>query len=46
MLLVPVGTDIEENDHVTVNGQQYTVVANLAPKSVTAIVDRYVIREI
>lgn len=47
VLLVDVGTDIEENDHILVNGEnEYTIVADLAPRSVTSVVDRYLIREI
>lgn len=46
ILLVEVGTDVEENDRILVNGQDYVVIADLAPNSVTSIIDRYVIREI
>jgi hypothetical protein len=46
MLIVAVGTNIEENDHIEVNGQDYDIIADLAPHSVTATVDRYLIREI
>lgn len=47
VLLVEVGTDIDESDHIQVNGDKlYSIVADLAPYSDTAIVDRYIIREI
>lgn len=46
VLLVEVDTDIEENDRILVNGAHYVVVADLAPHSVTAVIDRYIIREI
>jgi hypothetical protein len=45
VLLVAVGTDINENDHIEVGGQNYDIIADLAPHSVTATVDRYLIRE-
>lgn len=46
MLLVEVGLNIDENDRIEVNGQNYVVIADLAPHGVTAVVDRYLIREI
>jgi hypothetical protein len=47
VLLLTVGTDIDENDHIQVNGtKMYTVVSDMAPYSETAVVDRYLIREL
>lgn len=46
VLIVPVGTSLLENAHVEVNAIMYDVVASMAPHSVTAVVDRYILREI
>jgi hypothetical protein len=45
MLLVNVGENIDENDRIEVLGQHYVVISDLAPHGLTAVVDRYLIRE-